>query len=395
MKATTKATTTPNATTKNEKTLFTTDLLTAYEKAVKTAHDHTTDLDRIANDPTVIETLQAVGQWATFSTLKKVNTASANPVTIQATRDLMCDLANINRRKYATENDHTVKYNDDGDPVTVYNDLHKYTPSICAETLTDATDLLQTALLTIWTETVRIITDDPTALDGHFMTTPVNVRRLRRKVYIKDDPTAPSIWETVQTTPVQTVFKAVRREIENSRSMQVNNKYVYIDDLCTDPDDPDHTEKAYRRLDRLTASLTAVNMTTDLDGKPTPTLTTTDPTAVADVTDLLTALNLTTRQAQVLRYMTDGYGEKAIATRLEVSRQAIQQTIHAIRKKAVTVLTDRPDLCDPSILEKYTRPTTTADEKTPKKTPKKTPTAPSIPCVYMTDILNAYENTDK
>lgn len=354
-KATTKATTTPTAPTKDEKTLFTTDLLTAYEKAVKTAHDHTTDLDRIANDPTVTETLQAVGQWATFSTLKKVNTASANPVTMQATRDLMCDLANINRRKYATENDHTVKYNDDGDPVTVYNDLRKYTPSICAETLTDATDLLQTALLTIWAETVRIITDDPTALDGHFMTTPVNVRRLRRKVYIKDDPTAPSIWETVQTTPVQTVFKAVRREIENSRSMQVNNKYVYIDDLCTDPDDPDHTEKVYRRLDRLTASLTAVNMTTDLDGKPTPTLTTTDPTAVADVTDLLTALNLTTRQAQILRYMTDGNGYKAIATRLDIRPDSVRDAVKAIRKKAVAVLTDRPDLCDPSILAKFVK----------------------------------------
>lgn len=337
----------------NKKALFTTDLLTAYEKAVKTAHDHTTDPDHIANDPTVIDTLQAVGKWATFSTLKKVNTSSANPVTIQATRDLMCDLANIDRRKYATENDHIVKFNTDGDFVTVYNDLHKHTPSICAETLTDATDLLQTALLTIWTETARIIKDDPTALDGHFMTTPVDIRRLRRKVYIKDDPTAPSMWETVQTTPVQTVFKAVRREIESNRSMQVNNKYVYIDDLCTDPDDPDHIERVYRRLDRLTASLTAVNMTTALDGKPTPTLTTTDPTAVADVTDLLTALNLTARQMQVLHYMIDGYGKKAIATHLCVTQHAISDTIKQIRKKAVAVLTDRTDLCDPSTLIKF------------------------------------------
>lgn len=352
---TTKATTTP---TKNEKTLFTTDLLTAYEKAVKTAHDHTTDLNRIANDPTVVDTMQAVGKWATFSTLKKVNTASVNPVTMQATRNLMHDTASIDRRQYVTENDHTVKFNDDGDPVTVYNDLHKYTPSIIGETLTDATDLLQTALLTIWTETARIIQMyDPTALDGHFMTTPEKRRILNHKIIIKDDPTAPSMWKEAEITPIQSVFKAVRREIENNRSMQVNNKYVYIDDLCADPNDPDHTEKVYRRLDRLTANLTAVNMATDLDGKPTPTLTTTDPTAVNMTTDLLTALNLTKRQAQVLKFMSDGYGQKAIATRLGVCQNAIVTTIKQIRKKAVAVLTDRPDLCDPSTLEKYTRPT--------------------------------------
>lgn len=363
MKKATTTKTTPTTTEKG-KTLFTTPVLTAYENAVKTAYNHDPDPVSIASDPTVNETMQAVGQWSTFSVLKKLRTVggqvnendptpSYNPVPVQLTRDLVSDLANIDRRKYAVENDHEIQINKDGDPVTVFNDLHKATPSILAENLTDAYDLLQTALLTVWTETVKVITDRPADLDDHFMTTPVTVRRLRKKVYIKDDPTDPTLWETIQTTPVQIVFKAVRREIENNRSVQVNNKYVYIDDLASDPTDPDHTEKVYRRLDRLTASLTADNMTVDLDGRPVETLTTADPVSVTDTTALLTALNLTTRQMTVLKYMIDGYGQKAIATRLSVCNKSVWETIQQIRKKAVKLATDRPDLFDPSVLAKY------------------------------------------
>lgn len=350
----------------NAKTFFTTDLLTAYEKAVKNAHDHNPTIDYIRNDPTVIDTLQAVAQWTTFAVLKKLRnvggevkqgdpTPHYNAIPHELTRGLVADIHNADRRRYMVENDYTIEYNDDGDKVIKYNDLHKDTHKVIAENYTDSIDLLQTALLTIWAETVRIITDDPTALDSHFMTAPTPVRRLRRKVYIKDDPTAPSMWETVDATPVQTAFKSVRRDIKNSRHAQINNKYVYIDDLTADPDDPDHTEKVYRRLDRLTANLTAVNMTTDLDGRPTLTNTTADPTAVADTTELLTALNLTTRQATILQYVTQGYGYKAIATRLQIRPDSVRDCVKAIRKKAVTVFADRPDLCDPSILAKYTK----------------------------------------
>ena len=53
--------------------------------------------------------------------------------------------------------------------------------------------------------------------------------------------------------------------------------------------------------------------------------------------------------------MTDGHGYKAIATRLDIRPDSVRDAVKAIRKKAVTVLTDRPDLCDPSILAKFVK----------------------------------------
>lgn len=320
--------------TTTNKTPYTLDILTAYENAVMTAYARTPDPDRISSDPDVVKTMQAVGQWATYATIKKIVKASAHPVAMQLQRDLTADLATNAARLYTLDNDHDTTYNADGDAVTVYNDLHTYAPTICAATLSDATDLLQTALLTLWAETVRVITDRPVDLASHWLTTPTAVRRLRKRVYIHDDPTAASAWEEVQVSPIQTVFRAVRRDIQASRAVQVNNKYVYLDDMVNDPDDPDHVERVYRRLDRLTASLAADDLTTDIYGdRVVATYATTTPTAVDDADRIVSALNLSTRQAAVLAYRLQGYGNKAIATRLGVTENSVKGALYAIREK--------------------------------------------------------------
>ena len=342
MKATTTSTTTKNITKEGQtmqkttaKQPYTLDVLTAYETAVLTAYNRNPNPDRISADPTVVKTMQAVGQWATYATLKKVNKASANPMTMRMQRDLTADLASNAARLYAIDNDHDIAYNADGDPATVYNDLHTYTPTLCAATLSDATDLLQTALLTIWTETVGVITGRPTDLESHWLTMPTAVRRLRKRVYIHDDPTAASAWEDVQVSPIQTVFRAIRRDIQASRAVQVNNKYVYLDDTVNDPDDPDRAERVYRRLDRLTASLAADDMTTDIYGdRAVATYATATPTAVDDADRIVSVLDLTTRQSTVLAYRLQGYGNKAIATRLGVTENSVKGAINNIRAKA-------------------------------------------------------------
>lgn len=337
------ATTTENINTKEgqtmetttNKTHYTLDILTAYETAVLTAYTRNTSPDRISSDPDVVKTMQAVGQWATYAVIKRIIKASAHPVVMQLQRDLTADLATNAARLYTLDNDHDTTYNADGDAVTAYNDLHTYAPTICAATLSDATDLLQTALLTLWAETVRVITDRPVDLASHWLTTPTAVRRLRKRVYIHDDPTAASAWEDVQVSPIQTVFRAVRRDIQASRAVQVNNKYVYLDDMVNDPDDPDHADRVYRRLDRLTASLAADDMTTDIYGdRAVATYATATPTAVDDADRIVSVLDLTTRQSTVLAYRLQGYGNKAIATRLGVTENSVKGAMNNIRAKA-------------------------------------------------------------
>lgn len=343
MKTTTNSTTTENITTKEGQTMqkttatkqpYTLDILTAYENAILTAYNRTPNPDRISADPTVVATMQAVGQWATYAVIKRIIKASAHPVVMQLQRDLTADLANNAARLYAIDNDHHNTYNRNGDAVTVYDDMHTYTPTLCAATLSDATDLLQTALLTIWSETIRVITDRPADLASHWLTTPTAVRRLRKRVYINDDPTAATAWEEVQVSPIQTVFRAVRRDIQASRAVQVNNRYIYLDDMVNDPDDPDHVERVYRRLDRLTASLAADDMTTDIYGdRAVATYATATQTAVDDADRIVSALNLTTRQSAVLAYRLQGYGNKAIATRLGVTENSVKGALYAIRDK--------------------------------------------------------------
>lgn len=346
METTTNSTTTEKINTKQreEQTMqkttatkqpYTLDILTAYETAVLTAYTRNTSPDRISTDPTVVATMQAVGQWATYAVIKRIVKASAHPVVMQLQRDLTADIAHNAARLYAVDNDHDIAYNADGDPATVYNDLHTYTPTLCAATLSDATDLLQTALLTIWSETIRVITDRPADLASHWLTTPTAVRRLRKRVYIHDDPTTATAWEEVQISPIQTVFRAVRRDIQASRAMQASNKYVYLDDMVNDPDDPDRAERVYRRLDRLTASLAADDMTTDIYGdRAVATYATATPTAVDDADRIVSVLDLTTRQSTVLAYKLQGYGNKAIATRLGVTENSVKGAMNNVRAKA-------------------------------------------------------------
>ena len=158
------------------------------------------------------------------------------------------------------------------------------------------------------------------------------MRILNRKVWIK---TAYSVngWETVETTPIQEIYKAVRRAIEQSRATQADprNGYTYLADLATDPDS-DTTETIYRRLPKY-ADLGGY--ATDFNGACT--FYTADPETVNDYDNILERLNLTAKQAKVLALRQSGYGYKAIATYLGVTQRAVAKTVKAIQVKAVEI----------------------------------------------------------
>lgn len=342
-----------NTTTK--KAYFTNDVLTSYEKAISNAFSKNSDPEIIAKDPQVTTALQATARFTVFSVLKKLFTASGNKIPQKLTRSICQDLDRFKRLDRLVVDDHIIIYDDDGDPTVVYNELAKDTYNLVSQTSGDGLDLLQTATLAVWTETLKIIQDRPADLKLNFMTIPYGVHILRKKVYIKDDPSDPTLWTDENTTPIQQAYKAVRREIIASKAIQTNNKYVYIEDLAVDPSCDNNTENIFRRLDRPTASLATDTLTAGIDGRPTDIPPTANVENVKNARNLLRELNLTARQATVLKYRLQGYGKVAIATRLSVSSTAIKQTIKQIQKKAVDLATCRPDLLDPSIIAKITK----------------------------------------
>lgn len=108
--------------------------------------------------------------------------------------------------------------------------------------LGDGMDLVHTASATII---------DQTKQNGNtigFMQSPYKERRLKKKVWIKKDDSING-WETVETTPIQETYKAVRREIEHSRAMSsdARNGYSYLEDIAHDSETGEET-RVYKRL---------------------------------------------------------------------------------------------------------------------------------------------------
>ena len=76
------------------------------------------------------------------------------------------------------------------------------------------------------------------------------MRKLKKKVWIKVSESVNG-WETVETSPIREVYKAVRREVANNRSLNIDpsNGYLYLEDLAKD-DKSNEEATVYRRLNK-------------------------------------------------------------------------------------------------------------------------------------------------
>lgn len=311
------------------------ELLRTYENATRnrngnadTESKYTTALQDLATACTfsVLKKLCNVGGTVTEQTKSTTDTAK----TIRTLRQTLAkDLHDLDRLTYATENATAQEYNADGDLVTVIKDkdLYKASADLIGQCFSgDGLDLVNTAILTIMTETEKA-----TDLSVDFMETPYTVRRLKRKVYIKESDTVNG-YENATTTPIQEVYKAIRRDIESNRSMQIaSHKYTYISDIMTDTESDTETE-VFRRLPKYSG---LAYEQTDISGKVTAI--TADSETVRTTDELIAQMNLTTKQAKVLQLRQSGYGYKAIATYLGVTQRAVAKTVQAIQTKALAI----------------------------------------------------------
>lgn len=156
-------------------------------------------------------------------------------------------------------------------------------------------------------------------------------RRLDKRVYIRDS-TVSSSWKDVETTPIQEVYRTVRRYIMDNGSIETDSrsKYCYLADFAEDEEGNKTEDIIYWRLG---AYADIGGYAVDSNNKQVAY--TVDKQSVEDVETTICKLNLTARQAQILAYRQKGYGYKAIATALNVSYQAIEKTVKQIQKKAI------------------------------------------------------------
>lgn len=238
-----------------------------------------------------------------------------NPAMVALKRGIASDLATLDNTRRNTNAATATTYNADGDFVTVTADKEAAAAlaNLIDETLSDGIDLVQTAALAILEQAAEHATA-PAWLD-----TPYTIRRLSRRVYIRSDESA--AYKDDETTPIQEVYRAVRQAVQDSRAVQTDprNGYSYIDDLTADG-----LDTIYYRMGKYT----------DLGGYDCNGNYTTDRQNMADYETLVARLDLTDRQAQILRLRMQGNGYKAIASYLGVTQRAVAKTVGQIQVKA-------------------------------------------------------------
>ena len=312
-------------------------------------------------DPNNTDNLLNLAAAVTYSVLRKVidptrkqgmekdkamgngNPANSghSPALVALRQSLTRDRAYLARLTHAINGATSYTYDKDGNTVreVVDADLYETANNLIRQALTgDGLDLLDDAVLSILSETKKQASREPgQPID---LERPCTVKRLKRRVYIRVEESVNG-WEEVDTTPIQEVFKAVRRAVRSSRAVQADprNGYIYLSFLTTDGDG--HEEILYRRLPRYmdvgsdgsyTPAGRVAGCPAGLDGRPTNY--TADHATVEDMDNIMQRLHLTDRESAVIKYRMQGYGYRAISTAMGMTVDNAKRCGRRIQEKA-------------------------------------------------------------
>ena len=238
-----------------------------------------------------------------------------NPALVALKQGIAADRRNLASLDYCNARATRTTYNVDGDRITEVADKEAYAAlvGLIDEPLTDGLDLVQTAAAAILEQAAEHATAE------NWLDRPYIVRRLSKRVYIQAADSA--AYADKETTPIQEVYRAVRQAVQASRAVQTDprNGYSYIEDLTADG-----LDAIYYRLHKYA----------DLGGYNSDGLYTTDRQAAADYDSIIEALQLTDRQATIIRLRMQGKGYLAIGTYLGVTAQAVHNTMKKVQAKA-------------------------------------------------------------
>lgn len=310
-----------------------TDLLRQYEK------EYNNDKTSVAFSNVLDELATAVA----YSVIKKcldpqrkgrkdgqVSNSGCNTQLDEVKRSIYRDKNTLANIDYSCKQAFATVYNEDGYRQTKTKDSdYRYAYNkLSQQTLGDGLDLVHVAMVALLDESEKA---DRTR--ENFLENTYEVRRLKKKVWIKSADSVNG-WETVETSPIREVYKAVRREVANSRSLNIDpsNGYLYLEELATD-EESNEEATIYRRLNKF--SDLAGNVT-DYNGAVT--FETVDSASVDKYENMVDALELTARQAKVLELRMGGYGYVAIATYLGVNEKSVRDVLKTVQKKAIEKL---------------------------------------------------------
>ena len=303
------------------------DVLTRYERATRQKDEFATEYTSALVD---------LAKACTFSVLKKLANVGgvvtdSNKIKSDSTKNInslrngLCkDFDTLERLKYAVDNATEWAKDKDGNNKLVVLDkgLYDSISDLLNSTLSDGSDLLQIAILSILEETEKV------GKGMNFMTEPYTVRRLKKKVYIQKEDSVNG-WEEIETCAIKEVYKAVRRAIAERRTAQIaSHVYAYIEYIATD--EVSGTEQTI--FERLPKYHTAVDIVTDINGKTVSE--TASETTAETISEIVSSLNLTDRESTILKLRLCGYGNKAIATYLGVTENSVKGARHRITEKA-------------------------------------------------------------
>lgn len=266
-----------------------------------------------------------------------VSNNGMNPALVSLRREIFSDVAALDNLRDAMNAALEVRFSQDGDALTAVSNKNawKRADVLSRERLGDGMDLVQDVALALLEEQAAGHTTSENWLDM-----PYTIRKLDKRVLIKDTDSA--AYHDEQVTPSQAAFRTVRQSIQQSRATQIDprNGYTYLSELTEDG-----LDTIYRRLGKYSdmSGYACNGQLSDMAGAPAgwysgDGLCTADTETADDMAELVARLELTDRQATVIKYRMQGYGIKAIATRLGVSHQAIAKTLDGIGKKADGVM---------------------------------------------------------
>lgn len=254
-------------------------------------------------------------------TAQERDTASSNgcnPALVDLKYGISHDRRILDNTRCNADAATNVTLNSNGDCITTIADdnANDALTDLISETLTDGIDLVQTAAVALIGQAVDHANCD------NWLDSKYTVRRLSKRVYIGADDSA--AYRDDETTPIQEVYREVRRAIQDSRAVQTDprNGYTYIEDLTADG-----LDTIYHRMQRYA----------DLGGETRDGLYTADIGTYRDYNDVMDALKLTDRQLTIVNLRMRGYGYKAIAAYLGVRYQAIDITLKRIQAKCEAI----------------------------------------------------------
>ncbi len=291
-----------------------------FEVAHANGNDYTEQLTNLAT-AIVYSVLKKVidPQRKTAGQRQQVSNSGINPQLVKLRAGIAADLANLNNVRQQANAAYRNTLDDDGDPVTLVNDeAEKALNALIGQTLSDGVDLVNEAIVAIL-EQAREHANGEKWLD-----TPYEVRRLSKRVLIKESDSA--AYRDIDTTPIQEVYRAVRTAIADSRAVQSNSKYIYIEEHTEE-----ELEHIYRRLPKY---IDLGSYASDIDGHTDFDNYTADSESVKRFYKMLADLNLTDRQAEIIRLRMQGKGIEAISTYLGISKGNVCTILTRLRKRA-------------------------------------------------------------